>query len=153
MTAQDLDAHPEFQPVFIRQGALGKGLPERDMLVSPNHRMLLNSDLAEVMFEEREVLIAAKYLTGLEGIDQITTHSISYLHLMFDQHEIILADGGWTESFQPGDHSMRGIGEAQRVEILTLFPDLSTIAGMDAFGSARMSLKKHEAQLLTKVMQ
>lgn len=153
LTAQDLDAHPEFQPVFIRQGALGKGLPERDMLVSPNHRMLLNSDLAEVMFEEREVLIAAKYLTGLEGIDQITTHSVSYLHLMFDQHEIILADGGWTESFQPGDHSMRGIGEAQRVEILTLFPDLSTIAGMDAFGSARMSLKKHEAQLLTKAMQ
>lgn len=153
LSAQDLEEHPEFQPVFIRQGALGKGLPERDMLVSPNHRMLLNSDLAELLFEEREVLIAAKFLTSLDGIDQVTTHQVSYLHLMFDQHEIILADGGWTESFQPGDHSMRGIGEGQRVEILSLFPELGTTVGLENFGAARLSLKKHEARLLTKAMR
>ncbi len=153
LSDRDLAQFPEFQPVFIRHGALGKGLPERDMLVSPNHRMLLNSDLAEVMFEEREVLVAAKHLTGLDGVDQIRASNVTYLHLMFDQHEIILADGGWTESFQPGDHSMRGIGERQRVEILSLFPDLGTMAGLDTYGSARLSLKKHEASLLTDNMR
>ena len=139
---------PSLQPVLIRKGALGKGLPERDMLVSPQHRMLLNSDLAEVMFEEREVLVAAKHLTGLDGVDQVTTGAVSYLHLMFDQHEVVLADGAWSESFQPGDHSLRGIGADQRAEVLALFPELETTSGLNTYGAARMSLKRHEAETL-----
>lgn len=137
-----------FQPVLIRAGALGKDLPERDMLVSPQHRMLVKSDLAEMMFQEREVLIAAKHLTGLDGVDQVQTGAVSYLHLMFDQHEVVLAEGAWSESFQPGDHSLRGIGAEQRQEILTLFPELDTLAGLDTYGSARLSLKQHEAHTL-----
>lgn len=148
LTPDEMRAHPEFQPVLIRKGALGKGLPERDMLVSPQHRMLLTSDLAEVMFDEREVLVAAKHLTGLDGVDQVQTGAVSYLHLMFDQHEVVLADGAWSESFQPGDHSLKGIGVDQRSEVLTLFPELETLAGLDAYGAARLSLKKHEAQIL-----
>ncbi|WP_299374467.1 Hint domain-containing protein [uncultured Tateyamaria sp.] len=148
LTPQEMSAHPEFQPVLIRKGALGKGLPERDMLVSPQHRMLITSELAEVMFEEREVLIAAKHLTGLDGVDQVTTGSVSYLHLMFDQHEVVLADGAWSESFQPGDHSLRGIGQDQRSEVLTLFPELETLAGLESYGAARLSLKRHEAEII-----
>ncbi|APX11284.1 Hint domain-containing protein [Tateyamaria omphalii] len=144
----EMRGNDSFQPVLIRQGALGKGLPERDMLVSPQHRMLVNSDLAEVMFEEREVLIAAKHLTGLDGVDQVTTGAVSYLHLMFDQHEVVLADGAWSESFQPGDHSLRGIGADQRDEVLELFPELDTLAGLDSYGAARVSLKRHEAKIL-----
>ncbi len=148
LAVADLHAAPEFQPVLIRQGALGKGLPERDMLVSPQHRMLLTSDLAEVMFEEREVLVPAKHLTGLDGVDAVTTTQVSYLHLMFDQHEVVLADGAWSESFQPADRTLKGIGAAQRTEILSLFPELETLEGLDAYGAARPSLKRHEAELL-----
>ncbi|WP_299041451.1 Hint domain-containing protein [uncultured Tateyamaria sp.] len=148
LTPDEMRGNDSFQPVLIRQGALGKGLPERDMLVSPQHRMLVNSDLAEVMFEEREVLIAAKHLTGLDGVDQVKTGAVSYLHLMFDQHEVVLADGAWSESFQPGDHSLRGIGGDQRAEVLTLFPELDTLAGLDSYGAARVSLKRHEAEIL-----
>ncbi|WP_299149977.1 Hint domain-containing protein [uncultured Tateyamaria sp.] len=146
--AADMRDHAAFQPVLIRQGALGKDLPERDMLVSPQHRMLVTSDLAAVMFDEREVLIAAKHLTGLDGIDQVRTDTVSYLHLMFDQHEVVLADGAWSESFQPGDHSLRGIGETQRNEVLSLFPELETLAGLDSYGAARLSLKRHEAEII-----
>ncbi|MEM8578249.1 MAG: Hint domain-containing protein [Pseudomonadota bacterium] len=153
LSGGELSAIPSFQPVLIRHGALGRGLPERDMLVSPNHRMLIASDLAEVMFEEREVLVAAKHLTGLDGVDQVQAGGVSYIHLMFDAHEVILADGTWTESFQPGDHSMRSLGAAQRDEIVALFPELETIAGLDAFGAARRSLKRHEATLLTSELR
>ncbi|KIC48989.1 Hint domain-containing protein [Tateyamaria sp. ANG-S1] len=148
LSPDEMRGNDSFQPVLIRMGALGKGLPERDMLVSPQHRMLVNSDLAEVMFEEREVLIAAKHLTGLDGVDQVRTGAISYLHLMFDQHEVVLADGAWSESFQPGDHSLRGIGAEQREEVLTLFPELDTLAGLDNYGAARVALKRHEAEIL-----
>ncbi|MEL6565807.1 MAG: Hint domain-containing protein [Pseudomonadota bacterium] len=146
--AAELHDAPEFQPVLIRRGALGKALPERDMLVSPQHRMLITSDMAEVLFEEREVLIPAKHLTGLDGVEAVTTDQVSYLHLMFDNHEVVLANGAWAESFQPADRTLKGIGAPQRTEILSLFPELETLDGLDAYGAARMSLKRHEAELL-----
>ncbi|MDP1577726.1 MAG: Hint domain-containing protein, partial [Cypionkella sp.] len=40
----DLVANPHLKPVLIRQGSLGNGLPERDMMVSPNHRVLVAND-------------------------------------------------------------------------------------------------------------
>jgi Ca2+-binding RTX toxin-like protein len=150
LTGRELTDNPEFNPVHIRKGALGNGVPERDMVVSPNHRMLITSNIADVLFGEREVLVAAKHLTSLDGVDQIKTPNVQYIHLMFEQHEIILADGAWTESFQPGDHSLNGIASAQRSEIITLFPELGTIAGLDNYGAARRSLKKHEAAYLSR---
>ncbi|MEP4198187.1 MAG: Hint domain-containing protein [Aliishimia sp.] len=149
VSASELTNKPKWNPILFQKGALGRGLPERDLLVSPNHRMLLTADMAEVMFGEREVLIAAKHLTGLDGVTQVTSSGVSYLHIMFDQHEIILADGSWTESFQPGDTSLRGIGDAQRGELFSLFPELNTKQGLRSYGAARKSLKKHEAQVLT----
>ena len=151
--AAELRAQPRLQPVLIRRGALGRDLPERDMLVSPQHRMLVTSDMAEIMFEEREVLIPAKHLTGLDGVDAVETGAVSYLHLMFDHHEVVLADGAWSESFQPADRTLRGIGGPQRAEILSLFPELETVAGLSGYGAARPSLKRHEAALLVSRLQ
>lgn len=118
------------------------------MLVSPNHRMLLSSDLAEVMFGAREVLVAAKHLTGLDGIAPAVRMGVSYVHVMCERHEVLLANGSWTESFQPGRDSLDGIGAAQRNEIFALFPELRGAAGRRAYGAARRSLKAHEAKLL-----
>lgn len=135
-------------PVLIRQGALGGGLPERDMIVSPNHRILVANDKTALYFEEREVLVAAKHLIGLEGVDIVEISEVTYIHFMFDQHEVVLSDGAWTESFQPGDLSLAGLADAQRDELLELFPELKTREGVEAYAAARRSLKKHEARLL-----
>lgn len=47
-------------------------MPAWDMMVSPNHRVLVNSDMAQLYFEENEVLVAAKHLVGSQGLHQIT---------------------------------------------------------------------------------
>jgi hypothetical protein len=150
LTGFDLARKPHFKPILIQQGALGNNLPEHDMLVSPNHRVLVANDKTALYFEEREVLVAAKHLTGLDGVDEVEANGVSYIHVMFEQHEVILSNGAWTESFQPGDYSLRGIGNAQRQEILELFPELEHAEGLKAYASARRSLKKHEAALLTE---
>ena len=139
---------PGFNPVRIKAGAFGEGVPQRDMMVSPNHRMLVASETAEVMFSEREVLVAAKHLVGLDGVDTVTPDKVSYIHMLFDNHEVVFADGTWAESFQPGAHSMAGIQSEQRSEILSLFPELELADGMSNFVAARRSLRAHEAQLL-----
>lgn len=61
---------------------------------------------------------------------------------------MILADGAWSESFQPGVDALNGIGPEQRDEVLSLFPELASVEGLDAYGSARLSLKRHEAQVI-----
>jgi len=142
-------ANQHLRPVLIRKGALGNGLPERDMRVSPNHRMLIANDQTSLMFEEREVLVAAKHLVNHKGIQQVDTVGISYVHMLFDNHEVILGNGTWTESFQPGDYSLKGIGNAQRNEIFEIFPELKETHGRNSYVAARRSLRKNEARLLS----
>jgi len=150
LASADLARGEHLRPIQIRQGALGNGLPERDMMVSPNHRVLVANDKTALYFEESEVLVAAKHLTGLDGVDVVDIAGVTYIHFMFDQHEVVLSDGAWTESFQPGDQSLKGIGNAQRNEIFELFPELQTREGLEEYQAARRSLKKHEALLLVK---
>jgi len=150
MTGAELVKNQNLKPVLIRAGSLGKGLPKRDMMVSPNHRMLIANDKTQLYFEEREVLVAAKHLIGMDGVHVVDVPQTNYIHFMFERHEVVLADGSWSESFQPGDQSLKGIGNAQRKEIFSIFPELSETKGQEEFQSARRSLKKHEARLLVK---
>ncbi|MDA8747296.1 tandem-95 repeat protein [Litoreibacter sp.] len=151
MDGRELQNSPHLQPVLIQKGSLGNGLPERDMLVSPNHRMLVNNDRVSLYFEENEVLVSAKHLVNPhEGVQSINSMGTTYIHFMFDNHEVVLSNGAWTESFQPGDYSLKGIGNAQRNEIFELFPELQGQKGREAYASARLTLKKHEARMLFK---
>ncbi|HSF63176.1 MAG TPA: Hint domain-containing protein, partial [Paracoccaceae bacterium] len=125
-----LALNPHLQPVMIRQGSLGNGLPERDMLVSPNHRMLVANDRTALYFDEHEVLVAAKHLVGARGVMEVQSAGTTYIHFMCDRHEVVLANGAWTETFQPGDYTLKGMGNAQRAEIFELFPDLRNAQGI-----------------------
>jgi hypothetical protein len=148
LTGQEVRNAPHLRPVMIRAGALGRGLPLHDMLVSPQHRMLLNSERAALYFEDREVLASAKHLTGMDGVDLAAPRATTYVHFMFDQHEVVLSNGAWSESFQPGAQVLDGLGDVQRDEIFELFPDLRDMQGIEGYQAARRSLKKHEARLL-----
>ncbi|KEJ88341.1 hypothetical protein DSW25_14665 [Sulfitobacter donghicola DSW-25 = KCTC 12864 = JCM 14565] len=150
LSADELGSALHLCPVKISQGALGNDLPERDLMVSPNHRILVANDKSALYFEESEVLVAAKHLTGLPGVSVVEGAETTYIHLMFDQHEVILSDGAWSESFQPGVQSLAGVGNAQRLELLEIFPHLKTHSGVESYSSARRSLKAHEAALLVR---
>jgi hypothetical protein len=146
----DLAANPRMKPVLVKAGSLGNGLPEWDMMVSPNHRLLVANDQTAVYFDEHEVLVEAKHLVGSKGMHSVDTAGVTYIHFMFDRHEVVLSNGAWTESFQPGDYTMKCMGDAQRREILDLFPDLKTVDGIENYEAARRTLKCHEALLLVK---
>lgn len=141
-------ANPELAPVTIAAGALGQGLPERDLTVSPNHRVLLRGELNRLLFDESEVLVAAKHLLGRLGITQSVPNSVTYLHMMFQEHELIMSDGAWTESFQPAEHALRGVESDQRDELFDIFPELKTAEGLHDYSAARRSLKRFETEIL-----
>ena len=143
-------ANPHLKPILIQKGSLGDGLPERDMMVSPNHRLLVANDRTALYFDEHEVLVAAKHLVNHHGVHEVSSIGTAYVHFMFDAHEVVLSNGAWTESFQPGDYTLKGMGNAQRNEIYDLFPELKTLEGLESYGAARKTLKRHEAMLLVK---
>jgi hypothetical protein len=134
-------------PIHIPAGALGN---ERELVVSPNHRMWIRSAEAELMLGDHEVLVPAKFLVGHNGITQQRGGLIGYHHMLFDQHEIVFAEGCPSESFHPGMQAMDTLSQASKDEILELFPELAHVdgEGMQMSALARQSVKAHEAPLL-----
>ena len=145
VTGAELAADPSLQPVRIRKGALGHGLPERGIEVSRQHRMLMGAARAQLMFGEDEVLVRACHLTHLPGVREMERDAVTYIHLLFDRHELVLAEGAWSESFQPGERTLGGMEEEMRAEIYKLFPGLK----VEDYESARVTLKGFEARLVT----
>jgi len=148
VSAEELAEKPRYRGVRIRAGALGAGLPERDMVVSPQHRILVIGPEAELMFGTHEVLVPAIHMIGIPGIEADTAPEISYIHIMCRRHEIVRSEGLWSESFQPGDLSLAGLDREQREELLSLFPELVTRMGRSNYVSARRSLHRYETLAL-----
>lgn len=124
------------RPVRIAAGALGPGRPRRDLHVTQQHRIL-------VRIGKVERLIAAKHLIGRKGIAlSPVERRLSYHHLLFDRHEIILAEGCATESLYLGEQAIKALPSPARREIGLLFPMLATGQHPDA---ARPFLTRREA--------
>ncbi len=142
-----LVADARFRPIRIHKGALGNGVPMQDMVVSPNHRILLTGPQLTVNFGEDEVLLAAKHLVGMHGVEKVAPRDVSYLHLLCQRHEVLMVDAVWTESFQPGEYAMNGLASEQADEVFTLFPELRDPKLNPGFRDARTVLRNHEAQI------
>ena len=151
LDAAALAADPTLRPILIRKGALGPMAPSRDMLVSRQHRMLMTGPRAELLFGSDEVLVRANHLLHLPGVSQAAALDVTYMHILFDRHEIVLADSAWSESFQPGERTLGGLENDARDELVKLFPDMMAAGGLGAFECARTTLKSHEARVLLAV--
>ncbi len=143
----EMRADPSLRPIRIAAGALGEDRPSRDLLVSPQHRILVEDWRAELMFGDTEVLVPAKALLNdtTVRIDH-GAREVEYFHVLFDSHQIMLTEGLPTESFHPGDYALRDIDACARQELLRLFPALSTAHGVGP--TARKALRPWEGALL-----
>ena len=147
LTYTELLARPELQPIRIAANALAGVGPERTMMVSPQHRVLMEGARAEMFFGESEVLVPAKHLTNLAEVTRaLPVEGVTYVHILFDRHEIVQSEGIWTESFQPAERTLGALDADARAEVLAIFPELALDESI--FPAARLSLKAHEARVL-----
>ncbi len=110
----DLAAHPKASaaaPIRICRGAVAADVPHRDLLVSPDHAVLLDG-----------VLICARQLVnGMTIRQEAGLASVGYFHVELDRHAILLAEGMEAESYlDTGNRGFFANGGAP----LVLHPDL-----------------------------
>ncbi|MGR3621128.1 Hint domain-containing protein [Pseudophaeobacter sp.] len=143
--SRSVAAEGDFAPILIRAGSLGQ---HRDLRVSPQHRVLLRDAYAELFFGEGEVLVAAKDLINGHSICRCIGGEVTYVHLLFDRHQVIYSEGLATESFLPGPQTNGLFEQAVLQEIYALFPELDPETGLGYGPAARPALKAYEGQLL-----
>ena len=128
LSNSELLSNPKLRPIRISAGALGDGIPKQDLIVSRQHRIQVRSKITQRMFGFDEVLLPAIKLVGLDGIDILDdVESVEYFHVLFDQHEIVVANGAPTESFFLGKEALSALTPEAQLEITTIFPEITTL--------------------------
>ncbi|MAZ22513.1 Hint domain-containing protein [Roseovarius sp.] len=123
--AEELQQRPNLRPVRLRADSIAPGVPSRDTLVSPQHRILSQSLIARRLFGKDEVLVAAVALTKLPGIEQAEDlDEITYIHLVLDEHQVVTGDGLASESFYCGPNAMQALSPEALAELQAVFPDM-----------------------------
>ncbi len=148
MSGARLFAMPDQRPIRMRAGALGVERPDADLIVSPEHRVLVTGRAAMDLWGEPEVLVRAADLVGDSRVT--VDHSLRetfYIHLMLDRHEVVWANGLEVESFHPGFMGLDHLTNLQRDSLLELRPELA--GNPHAYGApVRRMLSRAEAAIL-----
>lgn len=132
-------------PVVISKGAFGN---ESSLRLSPQHRVLVSDWHAQMHFGSDEILVAAKHLVDGASVRFEPNRAVTYVHFLFDKHQIVFAEGCKVESFFPGDYMMDGDQEL-RDEILSIFPELAEREESALNETARPVVTRREAAVLT----
>ena len=105
-----LTSNPDALPILIKQGALGRNMPTRDLSVSPRHAMLLNG-----------LLVPAWCLVnGVSIVRRQSMEEVEYHHIELDEHDVVLAEGAPSESYV--DDNNRGMFH-NAATFQALYPD------------------------------
>ncbi|WP_323371591.1 Hint domain-containing protein [Anianabacter salinae] len=152
MSGARLFALPELRPIRIRGSALGADVPDAELLVSPDHRMLLRGTMAEALFNSPEVLVRARDMVNDRTITvDHRPQSVTYVHILLDRHQVVWANGLESETFHPASTPFEAIAPDQRAALLERAPDVDRDASLYG-GFARRLLSAPEAAILTEAM-
>lgn len=127
-------------PIRIPKGWNGL---ERDLLVSPHHRMLVSGAGCELAIGLERALVSAQQLAKSGLARAVPCAEVTYHHIMFDTHQIVIAEGAPSESLLASDRTLMGFDAEAASEIRSLFPELSA----DPMIAAHPMLRGHEAQM------
>lgn len=122
--------------------------------LSANHRILVASPQAELLFGTHQVLVKAAALVNDHSISRRCDGApVVYVHLLFDRHEIVRGNGLWSESYHPGPMTQGSFDAETEAELRRLFREIFA-SGATGYGpSARSGLRAHEAQVLVDAMR
>jgi Ca2+-binding RTX toxin-like protein len=136
-----LDSSPTFAPVLLKAQAFGF---DRDLIVSQQHGVLLRSGECG----GDEVLFRAKHLAQIPGGGARIMwgrRMVTYVHLLFEEHQIVFANGAASESLYPGKEALRGLGEKALQNVLGHLPALGSGPVEETYGLPAVAYSRRGA--------
>ena len=142
-------ASENHRPYLVASGALGPDTPARDLVVSPQHKVMMHGAVVRSMFGVDQVLAPVKGLTGLRGVRQMQgKRHVTYVHLLLERHAVILSEGAPTESLYPGPVARTMLGKAEWRQLESLFPGVSDNPETAYGPRARFCITRRQAEAL-----
>ncbi len=121
---------------------------ERAFAVSEQHALLVTGSDVELYFGTPEVLVRAGCLVGHPGVRRLIPDEVTFVHLLFERHELVDCEGAWSESLFPGSQAAALLGPRAHAEMRLALPRLFN--GLASYGpTARPVLSRREAALLS----
>ena len=125
LSPAELAHKPHLRAIRLWAHALGHNQPERDLILSPQHRLCLSSNIIGRITGKHQAIVSAKDLLQLDGVDVVDTDApITYYHIMTPEHQLIMAHGCLGETLFTGPQALRMIPAESRRELHALFPDM-----------------------------
>ena len=134
-----------FRPVRFDAGAIGNARP---LVLSQQHRVLIEGWEAELMFGHPEVLVPAVHLVNHRDICLAEDGWVTYHHLLLDVHAVMHTEGAWTESLHLGSEAAKHLTPQARQELQGLFPELALMLAVRGAELGYPVLTAREAQAL-----
>lgn len=148
LSRRELAANPKLCPIEFKKDSLGKNYPERDLIVSPQHRIAIGSHVFGLYYGCDVMLAPAIGLVNGSTITKLPpSHPVEYIHIMLDKHELVYVDGIWTESLFPGDIALSALSDDAKQELFEMFPDIGSCNG-DVVETVLPVLTVKESQFL-----
>ncbi|MCO4848208.1 MAG: Hint domain-containing protein [Yoonia sp.] len=145
ISCEKFRATGDYAPIRFEVGAIDNTEP---LLVSPQHRIYLAGWLAELYFAEESILVPAIGLVNDTTIRRMPGGQVAYVHLLFDQHEIVWGAGALSESFFAEKTKFEtDLANPTQAELFRLFPDLR-IDQASEVTLARPQVRRRDAQVL-----
>lgn len=109
-------------PIRLSKGCLGSGLPKRDLILSPQHRVWMGA---------AQALVPARALLCLPGVTLARDQAgADLVHVVLKAHDILLAEGLPCESYWPGRVAMAGLGAGCRRQVRAIMGNARPAAPM-----------------------
>ncbi|MEL7256283.1 MAG: Hint domain-containing protein [Pseudomonadota bacterium] len=137
----------QLEPIAIEPDTFSPGVPSKRLLLSPQHRILVENANLAVLFGESSALVSAKNLKNSRTVyscgDEV--EDLEYWHLALDSHEVVYAENCPVESLHFGDEVLSTLNPAQLVELNEIFPGLIDQSSQLSFPE----LRSFEGQLIS----
>lgn len=113
-------------PILFPRDTLAPGFPNRDLILSPQHRVMVSSDKNDDVTGGDKVFAPARALAKRPGVRRMNGRkSITYYSLMTERHEVLFANGVPAESFYPTTYSLSLLSGFEQLKVRSLIPRLT----------------------------
>jgi hypothetical protein len=126
VTEADMAADPSLAPVCLRPRAIGPMMPQRDLHVAGDHRLLIPGYRLADRPDTAAALIPAREIAGTSDaafVDR-ARGDMTFYNLVFDSHEVFTANGLPVESFHITDDTLAVVPQGALERLQELLPVL-----------------------------